>query len=282
MSTRPNPKVRVGVVQLTSTADVEASMQSALQGIEAAHARGAKLVCLPEAVPYIGPERGKVDVAEDETGPIHRRFAEAARRHGIVLAAGSLVERIPDEPRVGNTSVVFGPQGNVLARYRKIHLFDIGDVGDGFRYRESSSTAAGSQAVVVDTACGRLGLSVCFDLRFPGLYNDLSAAGADILLVPSAFTVPTGRDHWSVLLRARAIETQCFVVAAAQTGVHSLKRHTYGHSMVVDPWGRVLLELGRDPDVGVVDLALQALHEARERVPTLTNRRSFTSAIDSK
>jgi predicted amidohydrolase len=192
-----------------------------------------------------------------------------------VLAAGTFIEPSPDPERVYNTSVIFGPDGGRLATYRKIHLFDVGDVGDGFAYTESASVAPGDRAVVVDTPAARLGASVCFDLRFPGLYQTLADGGAEILLVPSAFTRPTGAAHWSVLLRARAIETQCFVVAAAQTGDHTEKRKTWGHSMVIDPWGGVLLELGTAPEVATVTIDLDAIAAARAKVPTAANRRVF-------
>jgi predicted amidohydrolase len=265
----------LGLVQLTTTDDPEASIAAALAGVERAAKGGATFVALPENVPFMGPEKRKLALAEPLDGPTFRRFADAAARFGVVLAAGTFVERGPDPRHVYNTSVIYGPDGGALAVYRKIHLFDVGDLGDGFAYAESTSVAPGDRAVVVDTPAARVGASVCFDLRFPELYRALAERGAEILLVPSAFTRPTGAAHWSVLLRARAIETQCFVVAAAQTGDNTQKRRTYGHSMVVDPWGRVLLELGDAPEVATVTIDLDAIGAARAKVPTAANRRPF-------
>lgn len=267
----------MGVVQLTSTEDPEASLATAIGQVERAAARGARLIALPENVPFMGAEKKKLQLAEPLDGPIVQRLSEAAARLGVVLAAGTFPERGPDPDHVYNTSVILGPDGGLLAVYRKIHLFDVGDVGDGYAYRESSSVLPGDRAVVVDTPAARVGASVCFDLRFPSLYATLADRGAEILMVPSAFTKPTGEAHWSVLLRARAIETQCFVVAAAQVGQHTPRRKTHGHSMVIDPWGEVLLELTDGPDVGVVTIDLNAIEAARTRVPTAANRRPFSS-----
>jgi len=267
----------VGLVQLTTTDDPESSVESALAAIEHAARAGARLVALPEAVSFLGPEEEKLARAEPLDGPTFRRFADAARRFGLVLAAGSLVERGPDPDHAYNTSVVYGPDGGALGVYRKIHLFDIGDVGDGYVYGESRTVAPGDRAVVLDTPAARLGLSICFDLRFPELYRALADRGAEILLAPSAFTVPTGRAHWSTLLRARAIETQCFVVAAAQTGQNTEKRATHGHAMIVDPWGEIVVELSEAPEVAVATLDLDRIAEVRRRVPTAANRRPFST-----
>lgn len=265
----------IGLVQLTTTDDPETSIAAALDGVERATDAGAQLVALPENVPFMGAEKRKKALAEPLNGPTFRRFADAAARHRVVLAAGSFIERGPDPDRVHNTSVVFGPDGETLGVYRKIHLFDVGDVGDGRTYTESESVAPGDRAVVIESPVGRLGLSVCFDLRFPALYQTLADRGAEILLVPSAFTVPTGRAHWSTLLRARAIETQTFVVAAAQAGTHTERRRTWGHAMVVDPWGEVRLELGDGPEVAVTTVDLDQIAEVRQRLPTAGNRRRF-------
>jgi len=273
----------VGVVQMTSAEDVDAALDAAEAGVEQAAAAGARFVALPDAAPFLGAERRKFAVADPipegleivGAGPIVRRLASISSRFGVVLAAGTLPERSDDPSRVYNTSLVFGPDGQILARYRKIHLFDVGDVGDGFGYTESKTVAPGDEAVVVDTPAARLGLSVCFDLRFPELYRRLADGGAELLLVPSAFTRPTGEAHWAHLLRARAIETQCFVIAAAQTGEHPANRKTHGHSMVIDPWGRVMLDLGREVGVGTVALDLDTIGEVRSKLPTARNRRSF-------
>ena len=199
----------------------------------------------------------------------------ASRRHGVWVELGSLAV-LPDGDGLPlNRSLLIDSAGDVVARYDKIHLFDV-DLAGGERYRESAGYAPGGRAVVADTPWGRMGLSVCYDVRFPALYRALAVAGAGILSVPAAFTVPTGEAHWHVLLRARAIETGCFVVAAAQSGIHADGRATYGHSLVVDPWGEVLLDMGEGAGVATVDLDLGAVAGARGRVPALANARAFT------
>lgn len=266
-------RYRAAVVQMTSTPDVERSLEAAEAGVQEAAASGARLVCLPENVSYLGPEADKPALAEPLDGPSFTRLARLARTHRVYLLAGTLPERSEDPGRPYNTSVLFGPAGQRLAVYRKIHLFDV-DLGpDGPRFRESSRVSPGSGAVTVETELGALGLSVCYDLRFPELYRALVAAGADLLLVPSAFTVPTGKDHWEVLLRARAIENQCYVLAPAQQGHHFEKRTSYGRSLIVDPWGTVLTSCPDRPAVGLADVDLEALRQTRRRMPCLEHRR---------
>ena len=209
--------------------------------------------------------------------PVLAAVGDAARAHGVWVALGSLALW----PGAGaalpvNRSLLIDDAGAVAARYDKIHLFDV-DLGGGERYRESAGYAGGDRAVVAATPWGRLGLSVCYDVRFPALYRALAGAGGDILAVPAAFTVPTGTAHWHVLLRARAIETGCFVVAAAQSGTHADGRATYGHSLVVGPWGEVLLDMGEGAGVAVVDLDLAQVAAARAKVPALANTRAFAA-----
>ena len=199
-----------------------------------------------------------------------------AAEHSIWVSLGSLALR-PDagDGRLVNRGLLIGPDGAIVARYDKIHLFDV-DLDKGETYRESNAYAPGRQAVVAATPWGGIGLSVCYDIRFPALYAALAHAGAEIVVIPAAFTVPTGAAHWHVLLRARAIETQAFIVAAAQSGVHADGRATFGHSLVVDPWGTVLLDMGTEPGGEICEIDLSAVAAARVRIPSLNAGRSFT------
>jgi len=262
------------VVQLTSTSDLEANLARAGDLVELAAGRGAELVALPENFALMREEgaRGENPHAQElPGGRVPRFLAELAARHRIVLAGGTFPERIAGDGRVFNTSTVYGPDGELLGVYRKIHLFDV-DL-PGATHRESSRVAAGSELVVAKTEACTLGLSVCYDVRFPELYRVLADRGAQLLLVPSAFTVPTGRDHWEVLLRARAIENQCFVVASAQFGEHGATRRTYGRSMIVDPWGTVLCTAPDGEGVATAELDFARQTEVRQRLPALRHRR---------
>jgi predicted amidohydrolase len=257
---------------MTSTDDVSANLSRSRVLIERAVAGGAKLVALPENFPFMREEGGGPNpAAETLDGPMVSFVREQARRHGIVLAGGTIPELIPGDTRVYNTSVVANADGELVGVYRKIHLFDV-DI-PGASLEESKGVAPGREVVTADADCGRLGLSVCYDLRFPELYRDLAARDALILLVPSAFTVPTGSDHWEVLLRARAIENQAFVVAAGQYGVHSPKRRSYGRSMIVDPWGLVLTSAPDGEGVSWAELDFERLQQTRARLPALRHRR---------
>jgi predicted amidohydrolase len=263
--------VRAAVVQLTSLPDLARNLARAEHWIARAAADGAELVALPENFAYMRDEApGPHPAAQPLDGPVGRFLAEQARRHRIVLAGGTLPEAIPGDARVHNTSLVFERDGSVAAVYRKIHLFDV--ELPGAVHEESRGVAAGKEIVVAETSVGRLGLSICYDVRFPELYRALSGAGARILLVPSAFTVPTGRDHWEVLLRARAIENQCFVLAAAQVGQHTKQRQTYGRSLVVDPWGTLLAQVPDGEGCAVADLDFEAQERVRARLPALRHR----------
>ena len=237
-------------VQLRCTTDLEANLATTERLVRRAAAMGAKFVATPENTSFLGPQFHKVDLAESLDGPVGTRLAKLADELSIHLLIGGLPEQRVvdgevDPKRCFNTSVLYGPGGDRLASYRKMHLFDV-DVPGGLTIRESDTIAPGDCIQVVETPLGTVGMTICYDLRFPELYRALRDAGADIIAVPSAFTATTGKDHWHALLRARAIETQCWFVAPAQWGIHDEagKRHSYGHSLMVDPWGVVVADKG--------------------------------------
>ena len=264
--------MRVGLVQMRSGLDPARNVADALAMIREAAGQGAALVATPEMTTLVDRKpRRLVDALPDgDFGDEHgAAFEGTARTLGIHLLVGSMPVVLSRAPRrIANRSVLYGPEGRVAA-YDKIHLFDV-DLPTGESWRESSAYRAGEEAVVARAGAARLGLSVCYDLRFPALYRRLAQAGADVLCVPAAFTVPTGEAHWEVLLRARAIECGAFVLAPAQGGAHEDGRVTYGRSMVVDPWGRVVACKGDDaPGVLMADLDLAAVGDTRSRVPSL-------------
>ena len=266
--------MKIAALQMTSGPDVSANLEQASSLLERAAAQGALLAVLPENFAFMGlHDADKRGVAEsDGDGPIQEFLAAAARRLGIWIVGGTVPLRASGDGRVAAASLVYSAEGKRVARYDKIHLFDVDIPGRAESYRESDHVAPGSEPVVVDTPAGRLGLSVCYDVRFPELYRRLSAAGAQVLVVPSAFTGPTGRAHWETLLRARAIENLCYVVAAAQSGFHANGRETYGDSLIVDPWGGILQRLPRGIGcvIAEVDLELQA--RLRAGFPALDHR----------
>jgi len=264
------------VVQLSCTSDETANWESARGLIERAAAHGAELVATPENTNYLGPHEEKVRRAEPLDGATATRFGELARRLGIHLLLGSFNEKSDEPRRCYNTSVLFSPEGKILAAYRKIHLFDV-DVSEsgGVRFAESATCKPGAEVVVADTALGRIGLSICYDLRFPELYRALVDRGAEILTIPSAFTLATGKDHWQPLLRARAIETQCYVLAAAQHGEHDdagLKA-SWGHAMIVDPWGLPVATAADGPGLACAEIDLARVARVRRAIPVAQHRR---------
>lgn len=272
------------VVQLTSTAEVARNLDRAVALITRAHARGAQLIVLPENFALLSAdEKDKFQHAQslDDTAPgsalILDRMRELAARLSVHLILGGLPERGtgPAAGHVYNSCVQILPDGRIGAVYRKIHLFDVHFPAAGTSHCESATVAAGDvdQAVVAATPFGGVGLSVCYDVRFPELYRRLVARGARLLVVPAAFTLHTGKDHWHVLLRARAIENQCFVLAPAQQGRHSPNRQTYGHSLIVDPWGTVLADCADGEGVAVAELDLRAQERIRQELPALEHRR---------
>jgi predicted amidohydrolase len=264
--------VRAAAVQLQSTPDSDRNLAAADRLTRAAAAAGAELVVLPEKWPLLGTPEQTAAGAEPFDGPTVAWARDLARELGIDLVAGSFAERVEGEERGRNTSVHVGPDGEVRATYRKVHMFDV-EVG-GRTYRESEHESPGDEVVLSETVDGTgLGLSVCYDLRFPELYRILAVRGARILAVPSAFTLTTTREHWEVLLRARAIEDQCFVVAANQFGEHAPGYRSGGRSMIVDPWGIVLAQAPDAETFVVADLDLGRLEEIRRSLPSLANRR---------
>jgi len=267
---------RAACVQLRSSDDVTENIRETVRLVREAAARGASFVATPENTTLMAQDggaklAGSFDEAQDPALPV---FARLANELNIWLLIGSLAIKV-SQAKTANRSFLFAPDGSVAARYSKIHLFDV-ELASGEVYRESNTVAGGDQAVVADTVWGRIGLTICYDLRFPQLYRKLAQKGAFLFTVPSAFTVPTGSAHWHVLLRARAIENGAFVVAPAQGGVHANGRRTYGHSLIVSPWGEVLAEAGTDPGVIVADIDPALSKQAREKVPNLQHDRVFT------
>lgn len=266
---------RVAAVQMTSSANVPVNLKAAREGLEQAAAAGAQVAVLPENFAFLGVrDADKLQVAESPgTGPIQDALARCARELGLWVVAGTLPLRVAGEARVAAASLVFDAAGQIVARYDKIHLFDVDIPGKAETYRESANIRPGSEVVVVDTPCGRLGLSVCYDLRFAELYRRMSAQGAEWFAVPAAFTVPTGEAHWEVLLRARAIENLAVVVAAGQVGIHDNGRATYGDSLIVNHWGVIQARRRQGPGVVVADIDRQAQRDARAAFPALQHRK---------
>jgi len=273
----------VAAIQMTSGHRVEDNLEAAAKLLREAKDAGAELACLPENFSFIGlKDADKLAVAEaDGSGPVQQFLSETARALGLWILGGTTVIKGDSARRVSNTSLLVDAQGKRVARYDKIHLFDVAIPGRNEQYLESTHVTPGRKVVVADTPVGRLGLSVCYDMRFPELYRELVARGAEWLAMPAAFTVPTGRAHWETLLRARAIENLCYVVAPAQWGTHSSGRETYGDTLIVDYWGQVLARL--PSGIGVItaqfDLARQA--ETRARFPALENRRLGVAADEA-
>ena len=269
--------MKVAAIQMTSGPEVAANLEQARELLEQAASRGARLAALPENFSFMGlKDADKRAVAEpDGAGPVQEFLAATARRLHLWIVGGTVPLVAGPDGRVAAASLVYDDDGERVARYDKIHLFDVDIPGRAESYRESAHVAPGSQAALLDTPVGRLGLSVCYDVRFPELYRHLSAGGAQLFAVPSAFTSPTGRAHWETLLRARAIENLCYVLAPAQSGFHPSGRETYGDSMIVDYWGRIQQRVprGRGCAVGDIDLAAQA--SVRESFPALGHR-TFT------
>ena len=282
------PEIDWAAVCLTSTSNKDQNVEAALAKVREAARHGAQWIQLPEMLAFHGPYDRVYEMAEEEGGPLYRTMAALAKELGIVLIGGSVGERpkageMTDaqlknkngDRRVYNTSYIFGRSGELVAKYRKIHLFNLSDANGKPLYCESDGYLAGDQAVTTTIDGWRVGLSICYDLRFSRLYDMLEANGApDVILAPSAFTKATGEVHWELLLRSRAVERQAFVFAANQVGTHNPGKESFGHSMIVDPWGKVLADTGAGPGIAYAKVQRKSLDEARAKLPALTNRRS--------
>jgi deaminated glutathione amidase len=268
-------KFRAALVQLRTGCNVIANIDAAARLVREAKSLGADYVQTPEQTSLMELDRASLfaHIVEEERDPALAAFQELARELKIHLHVGSLAVKVSPE-KAANRAFVIDPAGEIAGRYDKIHMFDV-DLANGESYRESNTYRPGESAVVAPLPFCKIGLTICYDVRFPALYRALAEAGADVLTVPAAFTKQTGEAHWHLLLRARAVETGCFVLAAAQGGHHENGRDTFGHSLVVDPWGRVIAEAGIEPGVTVADIDLSLVAEARGRLPALDHGRRF-------
>ena len=264
----------IAAVQINGSSDIERNLSTTERLVREAAECGATFIATPEATTYLGPHDKKIKLAEPLDGPTHRRLGRLAQELSITLLVGSVAERC-DDSKAYNTSLMFGPDGEILASYRKMHLFDVDlSASGGVCFKESDTTARGNDLVVVDTSVGRVGLSICFDLRFPEVYRALVDQGAEILTVPSAFTLMTGKDHWHTLLKARAIENQAWVIAPGQWGAHDDKglRMSYGHSVIIDPWGTVVAECGDGEGFCLAKFDPDRAGRIRSQLPMGANR----------
>jgi predicted amidohydrolase len=268
----------IGLVQTRTGLDPERNAAELAAAADSLAAAGASLVFTPEMCGLLDSDtaRLKARATTEAEDPALAALSAVARERAIAISVGSLAIRdgSSEAGKLANRGFVIGPDGGIVARYDKMHLFDV-DLPNGDRYRESASFVAGSRVQLADLPQARLGLTICYDLRFPQLHAALARAGAQLIAQPAAFTVPTGEAHWHVLLRARAIETGAFIVAAAQAGRHEDGRETYGHSLVVDPWGRVLLDMGTEPGTALVELDLAKVADARARIPNLVHAKAL-------
>ena len=273
--------MKVAALQLCASDDPVANLAFTLSMVQQAAEAGAQFIATPEVTNCVSSSRRRqheVLALQKDDQPLAAMCAAAAR-FGVWISVGSLALKLPDDDRFTNRSFMIDPSGQIIARYDKIHMFDV-TLSETEQYRESDGYRAGGHAVIADTAFGKIGMTICYDIRFPHLYRGLAKSGASILLIPAAFAQPTGRAHWEVLLRARAIETGCFVIAAAQTGEHQTAqgrpRKTYGHSMIVSPWGEILADAGEDQGIIYADLDLSLVESTRARVPSILSNHSFS------
>jgi predicted amidohydrolase len=274
--------MRIALFQMTSGLDPAVNARALIDAVARAKAGGADMIFTPEMSGCLDQNRQRSEtvIVTEEEDAVLAAVRAAAREQGIWVHLGSLALRDPGSAKRRNRGFLIDDQGDIRARYDKIHLFDV-DLPTGESWRESNTYVAGERATVAETPWGKLGLTICYDLRFPDLFRALSNAGADIISVPAAFTVPTGDAHWHVLLRARAIESSAFVVATGQVGTHEDGRATYGHSLVVDPWGTVLLDGGDKPGLYFADVPLERLADVRGRIPVLRHRREIGDVVHS-
>jgi predicted amidohydrolase len=273
-----NAAVRIAVLQMTSGIDPAANAATIAEAVARAGGEGAAMLFTPEMAGLLDRNRARAraHIVAEADNPALATLREAAARAGIWLHVGSLpvLAEGDAQGRFANRTLLISPNGVVVARYDKIHMFDV-DLATGESWRESAAFRPGEHVVAVDCPVGRLGLSICYDMRFPALFEELGRRACDVITVPAAFTVPTGQAHWHLLLRARAVEASAFVIAPAQTGLHADGRETYGHSLVIDPWGDVLLDMGTEPGLGFATLDLARLADVRRQVPSLVNRREI-------
>jgi predicted amidohydrolase len=268
--------LRVACVQLTSTTKIEENIEISSALVREAHGKGARFITMPEVVNLCQrrSEEAKASVQLQENEKALAAYRALAQELGVWLLAGSLAIKLPNDERLANRQFLIDDKGGIVASYDKIHMFDV-NLANGETFRESKTYRPGDRAVVAQTPWAPLGMTICYDVRFPYLYRSLAHAGAKMLAVPSAFTRRTGEAHWHVLMRARAIETGCFVIAAAQCGDHEDGRKSYGHSVIVGPWGEVIADGGEEPGVIVADLDFAAVDKARSMIPSLTHDRSY-------
>ena len=273
--------MKVAALQLCASDDPVANLALTLTMVQRAAEAGAQFIATPEVTNCVSSSRRRQNevLALQEDDQTLAAMCAAAARFGVWISVGSLALKLPDDDRFTNRSFMIDPSGQIIAQYDKIHMFDV-TLSETEQYRESDGYRAGDHAVIADTAFGKIGMTICYDIRFPHLYRGLAKSGASILLIPAAFAQPTGRAHWEVLLRARAIETGCFVIAAAQTGEHQTSqgrpRKTYGHSMIVSPWGEILADAGEDQGIIYADLDLSLVESTRARVPSILSNQSFS------
>jgi len=271
---------KAACIQVSASDDMAANLRVVGELARRARGEGAELITTPENVSMMvtGSANLRAKAAPEASHPALAAFRELAQETGAWLLAGSLHVRLEDEDRLANRSFLIDPKGEIAAKYDKIHMFDV-DLPSGESYRESKNFRPGAQAVLAELPWCRLGMTICYDLRFPQLYRALAKAGAEVLTIPSAFTRPTGRAHWQALMRARAIETGCWVLAAAQCGEHAGGRKTYGHSVIVAPWGEIVAEAGEEPGAILADIDLAKVAEARGQVPSLGHDREFAGPV---
>ncbi len=269
-------KTRIATIQMVSTADVEENLQQASRLIADAHAGGAEFCLLPENFPLMGmQEQDKLAIVEPfGKGPIQQFLADQARQHQLWILGGTIPLQASDEQHIRAASLLYDPEGLMIARYDKMHLFDVCvDANEKEVYNESSTIEGGHDAVVAKTAFANIGLSVCYDLRFPELYRGMHAADVNLIAVPSAFTFKTGQAHWETLLRARAIENLSYVIASNQGGKHINERETWGHSMIIDPWGKILAQIESGAGIACADIDIALLKRLRQDFPVLRHRK---------
>lgn len=269
---------RAAILQMTTGIDPVENAATIVAAIAAAKSGGAEILFTPEMCGLLDRDRGRAGprIVAEADNPVLTSVCDAARKHGVWVALGSLA--VTGEGGAwANRSLLIDGNGEIAARYDKLHMFDV-DLESGESWRESNAFKAGDAVVTAETPVGRLGLTICYDLRFPALFDALGQVACDVIAIPAAFTVPTGQAHWHVLQRARAIEASAFVVAAAQVGEHEDGRRTYGHSLVVDPWGEVLLDMGNEAGLGFAEIDLSRIAEVRRQIPSLANRREMPNS----